>query len=188
MNADSRLNILLTHSRATALPGGEARKTHSHHPPMEWYRSLSALLAPLGVRTFEATTGHEAMAVIEQNPIHLAVVDTRLNDNDELSLPKLIQKLKEPCPPPDIQKRAFRVHVQIDHADQNQRIEVRLDAQTPLECPTVILLTPARNDRMLAEALKFNVFSVVSEPVDVNLMLELMARAMKRFHQNQWPV
>jgi hypothetical protein len=39
----------------------------------------------------------------------------------------------------------------------------------------------------MQEALKFNAFSVLAEPVDVNLMLEMMARAMKRSHQNQWP-
>ena len=34
--------------------------------------------------------------------------------------------------------------------------------------------------------MKFNAFTVLSEPVDVNLALDLMARALQRFHQNQW--
>jgi len=182
MNAQSRLNILLTHGQAPTR--AEAAVLDPQNQP--WYQSLSTLLAPMGVRTFEATTGPDAMEVIEKHPIHLAVVDTRLTGTDELSLPKLIHKIRERTTQTPEQAEAYRVQVQFEEKDKKQRIEVRFEAQAA-EWPTVILLTPARNDQMLAMALKFNVFSVVNEPVDVNLMLEIMARAMRRFHQNQWP-
>jgi AmiR/NasT family two-component response regulator len=56
--------------------------------------------------------------------------------------------------------------------------------------PVVILIAPPppqQDPQLLQEALKFNAFSVLSEPVDVNTALEVMARAMKRFHQGMWP-
>jgi hypothetical protein len=77
-----------------------------------------------------------------------------------------------------------------------RRIEVRFDARPAQNKPdpAVILIAPppvypAQQDKqLLQEALQFNAFTVLSEPVDVNLMLEVMARALRRFHQNQWPV
>jgi hypothetical protein len=82
-------------------------------------------------------------------------------------------------------------------AGQTQRrIEVRFDSRPAAAKPdpAVILIAPppahpAQQDKqLLQEALQFNAFTVLSEPVDVNLMLEVMARALRRFHQNQWPV
>ena len=53
--------------------------------------------------------------------------------------------------------------------------------------PTVILVTPAQDVTVLQAALSCEAFSVMHEPVDLNLLLDLMARALKRFHDNQWP-
>jgi hypothetical protein len=74
----------------------------------------------------------------------------------------------------------------------HRRIEVRFNSQPAgaeaRQKPAVILIAPPQQDKqLLQEALKFNAFTVLSEPVDVNLMLEVMARALRRFHQNQWP-
>jgi CheY-like chemotaxis protein len=143
MATDTRLNILLTHEERKPIAG------------QAWYETLSHLLAPMGVRTFEATSGQQAVDLIEKHPIHLAVVDSRLPFISGINVLKLIAKLRE----------------------QGQRATL-----------TVILIAPQQQDKqLLQEALSFNAFSVLSEPVDVNLMLETMARALKRFHQNQWP-
>jgi len=168
-----------------------------------WHRTLSRLLLPLGVRTFEVSSGPQALSVLEQHPIHLAVVDTRLPAINGINLLQLIQKLgqqsQRAAPEPPVSAR-FHIEVQFEetqtgvdeNGDQQRRIEVRFDA-TPARSsagPAVILIAPPvpqQDPQLLQEALKFNAFSVLSEPVDINQALDVMARALKRFHQNQWP-
>lgn len=186
MVADSRLNLLLTHEEQKPLAG------------QAWYQTLQHLLAPMGVRTFEATSGPQAVELIEKHPIHLAVVDSRLPTICGLNVLRLIQKLNDQPQQnmaagqlPSIQ---VQMHVEEQHVpgQSQRRIQVRFDARPaqPRVTPAVILIAPppAQQDtQLLKEALTFNAFSVLSEPVDVNLMLETMARALRRFHQNQWP-
>lgn len=204
MGSDSRLNILLTH----VAPDGRdhpGRPRCATDEPQPWYQMISHLLLPLGVRTFEATTGPAAMDLIEHEPIHLAVLDTRLGEDAGLNLLRLIQKLRErseasqykntPAGPAD--QTGHRVEVKFASQPPAERVEVRFEPPAepkpamPLAhpvSPVVILVTSPREDLgLLQAAMKFNAFSVVNEPVDVNLMLEMMARALRRFHQNQWP-
>lgn len=192
MGGDARLNLLLTSPPAQS--GG----------PALWRQTLSQLLLPLGVRTFQAQSGPQAVELLEQHPIHLAVLDSRLPAISGLTVLELIQRLRSQAsaapspttqqqPPPADLRLEVRVEQQGAGQNSQRRIEVRFDAR-PAERknpgPVVILIAPPpqqQDPQLLQEALKFNAFSVLSEPVDINLALELMARAMKRFHQNQWP-
>jgi CheY-like chemotaxis protein len=166
----------------------------------------------MGVRTFEATSGKQVVDLIEQHPIHLAVVDSRLPSISGINVLQLIQKLRDqperfggsaaPAKPPQAgglnaapgPENGFSFQMQVsetsDAGTLHRRIEVRFDARPSegKQKPAVILIAPPQEDKqLLQEALKFNAFTVLSEPVDVNLMLEVMARALRRFHQNQWP-
>jgi len=76
-----------------------------------------------------------------------------------------------------------------------------LDAQMPqlggmqvirmmreLHQPTpAILLTSHLTSHLLQEALGMQVFSVLSKPVDFNLLLDALARVLRRYHENRWP-
>ena len=200
MGGDARLNLLLTPMPAPPAHGGE----------QPWHKTLSHLLMPLGVRTFEATSGPQAMELIEKHPIHLAVVDSRLPTLSGLHVLQLIQKLREQPhqPSPFVEEGGsggssgtFHFHMEVQEQNtplpgggEQRRIEVRFDARPAQQVqrpgPAVILIAPPppqQDPQLLQEALKFNAFSVLSEPVDVNLALETLARALKRFHQNQWP-
>jgi DNA-binding NtrC family response regulator len=192
MGADARLNLLVTHE--------EPRKGAGVGEYQRWYQTLSQMLSPMGVQTFEATSGPQAVKLIEERPIHLAVVDTRLPDIGGMNVLKLIQKIRDRAERPDYLKSqgpeaagGFRFEMKIEETDpatqKTRRIEVKFDgkAERVPVSPVVFLLTPQPTSQVMQEALKFNAFSVLAEPVDVNLMLEMMARAMKRFHQNQWP-
>jgi CheY-like chemotaxis protein len=195
MGGQSRLNLLLTHQERVPWAG------------QPWYQTLHHLLSPMGVRTFEATSGKQAMDLIEQHPIHLAVVDAGLPAISGLNVLALISKLRDQgdrigpagaspqaSPQPGQSSASFRFQMNVEEQNEagrtQRRIEVRFDSR-PAEGkpqPAVILIAPPQqNQQLLQEALKFNAFTVLSEPVDVNLMLEVMARALKRFHQNQWP-
>lgn len=54
--------------------------------------------------------------------------------------------------------------------------------------PAVILLTEYLTHQLLREALGMQVFSVLAKPVDVNVLLEVLARVLRRYYENRWPV
>lgn len=51
-----------------------------------------------------------------------------------------------------------------------------------------ILLADQLNSHLLHEALGMQVFSVMSKPVDLNVLLDAMARLLKRHYRSKWPV
>jgi CheY-like chemotaxis protein len=53
--------------------------------------------------------------------------------------------------------------------------------------PPAILLTRDLTPQLLQEALLMRVFSVLSKPVDTNLLLETLARLVKRHYAGAWP-
>ena len=55
------------------------------------------------------------------------------------------------------------------------------------QTPPAILLANELNSHLLREALAMHVFSVLSKPVDFNLLLDALARVLRRYHQGQWP-
>jgi len=50
-----------------------------------------------------------------------------------------------------------------------------------------ILLAQHLTDYLLREALGMQVFSVLSKPVDFNVLLDALARVLRRYHENRWP-
>jgi len=50
-----------------------------------------------------------------------------------------------------------------------------------------ILLTNQMSNHLLQEALGMQVFSVLSKPVDFNVLLDSLARVLRRYHENRWP-
>ncbi len=50
-----------------------------------------------------------------------------------------------------------------------------------------ILLANHLTDHLLHEALGMQVFSVLSKPVDFNVLLDALARVLRRYHENRWP-
>jgi CheY-like chemotaxis protein len=55
------------------------------------------------------------------------------------------------------------------------------------EVPPAILLANDLNSHLLREALSMHVFSVLSKPVDFNVLLDSLARVLKRYHASRWP-
>jgi len=53
--------------------------------------------------------------------------------------------------------------------------------------PHSILLARDMSNHLLHEALVMKVFSVLAKPVDVNVLLETLARIMKRHYAGKWP-
>lgn len=54
--------------------------------------------------------------------------------------------------------------------------------------PPAILLADHLTNHLLTEALAMKVFSVLSKPVDFNVLLDSLARVLRRYHESRWPV
>lgn len=54
--------------------------------------------------------------------------------------------------------------------------------------PPAILLANECSPHVMHEALAMRVFSVLSKPVDLNLLLNTIARVVKRHYAGRWPI
>jgi len=64
---------------------------------------------------------------------------------------------------------------------------IRLMQEQRKSAPPAILLAHDLTSHLLREALGMHVFSVLSKPVDTNLLLDALARVLRRYHASQWP-
>jgi len=64
---------------------------------------------------------------------------------------------------------------------------IRLMQEQRKHAPPAILLAHDLTSHLLREALGMHVFSVLSKPVDTNLLLDALARVLRRYHASQWP-
>ena len=55
------------------------------------------------------------------------------------------------------------------------------------QAPPAILLAGQLTTHLLHEALGMRVFSVLSKPVDFNVLLDTLARVMRRHYEGRWP-
>jgi CheY-like chemotaxis protein len=63
---------------------------------------------------------------------------------------------------------------------------IRLSRELPNSPPFVLLANQLTN-HLLHDALSMHVFSVLSKPVDLNILLDAMARVLNRYHNARWP-
>jgi CheY-like chemotaxis protein len=55
------------------------------------------------------------------------------------------------------------------------------------DAPPAILLADHLTNHLLHEALGMKVFSVLRKPVELNLVLDSLARVMRRHYESRWP-
>ena len=53
--------------------------------------------------------------------------------------------------------------------------------------PPAILLANQLTNNLLHEALGMSVFTVLTKPVDFNVLLDSLARVLRRYHESRWP-
>jgi CheY-like chemotaxis protein len=150
------------------MPGGRLNLLLSYagwHPDPLVDR-LPLLLEPLGVHSLRATTGRQASQVIQQAPIHIAVVDLGLpldltpsGPTPEEAGPRLLELLARLAePPPTVVVKRSRTH---------------------------------RDDsRELTAALRAGAFAVIDRPRDsrdLELLLEVLRRCLHRYYKGRWP-
>lgn len=146
--AGGRLNLLLS---------------YAGWQPHSWVDHIPALLEPMGVRALRAGTGREATAVIQAQPIHIAVVDLGLpmatTDDTEEAGARILSLLSRVSQPP----------------------------------PTVVVKRSrtSRDDRReICDALRHGAFAVIDRPrtqADVEILLEVLRRCLRRYYHGRWP-
>jgi len=124
-----------------------------------WHQTVRRLLEPQGVQTLSARSGREALELIESTPVHVAVLDAQM---PQLGGMQVIRMMRE--------HRAAQ-------AGEGARSFV----------PPAILLANDLSSHLLREALAMHVFSVLSKPVDFNVLLDALARVLRRYHESRWP-
>ena len=81
------------------------------------------------------------------------------------------------------------VHVAVLDADMPQLsgMQIIRRMNDMAQRPPAILLANHLTNHLLQEALGMHVFSVLSKPVDLNVLLDALARVMRRHYESRWP-
>jgi DNA-binding response OmpR family regulator len=130
---------------------------------------LPRLLSPMGIRSIRVESGEEAEEVIRKYPVHIAVVD--------LTIP--LRKLCEAAAPmpTSLTKGGARL-LQLLRRLENQP-------------PTVVIRPPEPSSResahSLVQSLREGAFTVLDRPVDLEHMLDVMRRILRRHYADLWP-
>ena len=65
---------------------------------------------------------------------------------------------------------------------------IRLMRDLKKDPPTAaILLANQLTNHLLHDALAMHVFTVLAKPVDFNVLLDSLARVLRRYHESRWP-
>lgn len=114
-----------------------------------WHQTIRGLLEPQGVQTLSAHSGREALRLMEDEPVHVAVLDAQMPQLGGLQVVRMMREIK--------------------HA------------------PPAILVANDLTSALLREAINQHVFSVLSKPVDFNVLLDALARVLRRYYESRWP-
>jgi DNA-binding response OmpR family regulator len=125
-------------------------------------RQLPHLLGPFGIRSLTAKNGEEAVQMIEESDIHIAIVD--------LAIP--------------ISKNT------LDKRPGGERVLQLLRRLEP-QPPTIVIrprqASHRENARSLARSLQEGAFTVVDRPAVLETLLDALHRVLRRHYSNRWP-
>ena len=131
---------------------------------------LPRLLEPMGIRSVVAGSGEEAADIIRTVTIHVAVVD-----------------LTVPLCRPDAGSTRQTTAGSAPGGPRILQLLRRLE-QPP---PTVVVRPPQpsvrESARTLIDALREGAFAVLDRPIELETMLEVMRRILRRHYCGQWP-
>ena len=65
---------------------------------------------------------------------------------------------------------------------------IRLIREIVKNPPPAILLADRLTNNLLREALAMDIFSVIPKPIDMNRLLDSIARVIKRHYESRWPI
>ena len=86
-----------------------------------------------------------------------------------------------------VQRRHVHVVVLDQHMPQLGGLQVVRLLREMRKHPPTILLANQLTTHLLHEALGMHVFSVLRKPVDFNVLLDTLARILRRHYEGKWP-
>ena len=86
-----------------------------------------------------------------------------------------------------LESQPIHVAVLDQHMPQLSGLQVIKLMRELKGAPPAILLAEHLTNHLLHDALAMHVFSVLSKPVDLNLLLDALARVMRRYYESRWP-
>ena len=173
----ARFRVLLTEDRA--------------HADEHWTRQLPVLLRPMGVDALIASSGQQALDLIEDDPIHAAIID--------LATPKAAR----PAAGPGHHAAAGvsgdmpggisgGMSGDTSEGGGGGGIWLMQVLQRLPNCPPIVVVnsrsySQRQVQRLLNQALELGAFSVVNRPVRINTLLATFQRLVERAYNNTWP-
>lgn len=153
--AGSRFRVLLTEDRA--------------RPDEHWTRQVPALLRPMGVEAHIASTGEQALDILQTGRVHAAVID-----------------LNTPLPP---NVSGGLANTSGGGAGGLWLMQVihRLPARPPVVVVNSRSYSQRQVQRLLNQALDLGAFSVINWPVQLDTLLATFQRLLERAYNNAWP-
>ncbi|MCH2149247.1 MAG: hypothetical protein MK095_07415 [Phycisphaerales bacterium] len=129
---------------------------------------LPHLLKPLGINAMQADSGEEAETLIRDRDVHIAVVD--------LEIPHKAQHAGRARP--------------MSRTEEGLRVLQLLRRLDPAP-PTIVVRPPQPSTREyargLSQSLRDGAFAVLDRPLQLESMLEVLRRILKRHYQDVWP-
>jgi len=159
----AKLNVLITEDRP--------------HAPEHWTAQLPRLLEPQGVAAYVARSGREAIDVAHRIRVHAAVIDWGT-----------------PIGGPSTTTRSVPGGLSGNGPGNNTNGTwlVELFMRLPHRPPVVVVggpkISQRQFNRLMREALRLGVFSVVNKPVDLEQMLTVFRRLIDRRYRGAWPL
>ena len=154
------------------------------YPVEHWTAQLPRLLEPQGVTAYVARSGREAIDVAHRVQIHAAVIDW----GTPIGQAAPCQTGSTGDPTPD---RLFGIAGGGLGAAAGMWL-LELFKRLPNHPAIVVVLGPAVSqrqfDRLMRDALRLGVFSVVNKPVDLEQMLTVFRRVIDRRYRGTWPM
>ena len=86
-----------------------------------------------------------------------------------------------------IEKQPIHVAVLDQQMPQLGGLQVIKLMREMRQAPPAILLANQLTNHLLHEALGMHVFTVLAKPVDFNVLLDALARVLRRYHESRWP-
>ncbi len=129
---------------------------------------LPHLLEPMGIASIRVETGEEAEHVIRTTSIHIAFVD--------MAIP--LRRGAGPTPDAVCETPGGSRVIQLLR---------RLDQPPPLVILRSMQTQSRESTRGLCEALREGAFAVVDQPVQLESILEVMRRILRRHYSGLWP-
>ncbi|XAL98451.1 hypothetical protein OT109_12780 [Phycisphaeraceae bacterium D3-23] len=152
-----RFRLLLTEDRA--------------HAEEHWTRQLPAVLRPMGIDALIASTGQQALDLIQNDPIHAAVID--------LATPKSASESNNAGTADACSGGGGGLWL--------MQVIQRLPQKPPVVVVNSRSYSQRQVQRLLNQALALGAFSVINRPVKLDQLLATFQRLLERAYNNSWP-